>query len=647
MVKVVVSLGAMLAVATAGTLTKYPQSVITNIDTTADPCQDLYQYACGTWMKNHSDFEGQVDALSLLDLEAQSVIEKILESNEPKIGAYFKACMDTDTVEKLGASPLSKSLALIRKAKTKKDLLQVASHLAKHDVSGFALIGVKGDDKDATLNKTKLKTTTSTTTFKLVGRSKNEASNTAATIINFEKTLARFMLSTVESLLAQASPQEYYPFSLYDAATRFPFTIGPLLRAYGLNSTSPQPITPNNRVVLYDLNYFDKTEALLNKTSLEDLKTVIEYRLLLASAPYLSSDFEMAHWTFFEQKLKGMESPPNRVSKCSADAAKQLNDLMGTYYLKQTWSSDLSTKAMEIVNELTASVKTGIQSRLARRMDSHERADEIVQNCLANRWTRKSLNCSTPSTLTMTKNIGQLGKPINKKVWQGISAQDANANYVPSLNRIVVPAAILQPPFFDPQADPAQNFGGVGMAIGHELMHGYDNTGRNYDAVGNLAPWWSNSSNAAFQSKAHCIVEQYGNFTTRSETTGVVIGNVDGHLTLGETIGDNGGLKASFRAYQEYMKTHESKHTKEMGEKLFFLSFAQGWCSRNSDAALQALLQDEYPPNRFRVFGALQNNFDFSRVFNCPADTFMNPAKKCPLGIGMSSRMQTLRFMII
>ncbi|CAK4612778.1 unnamed protein product [Aphanomyces euteiches] len=626
MVKVVVSLGAMLAVATAGTLTKYPQSVITNIDTTADPCQDLYQYACGTWMKNHSDFEGQVDALSLLDLEAQSVIEKILESNEPKIGAYFKACVDTDTVEKLGASPLSKSLALIRKAKTKKDLLQVASHLAKHDVSGFALIGVKGDDKDATLNKT-------------------------TTIINFEKTLARFMLSTVESLLAQASPQEYYPFSLYDAATRFPFTIGPLLRAYGLNSTSPQPITPNNRVVLYDLNYFDKTEALLNKTSLEDLKTVIEYRLLLASAPYLSSDFEMAHWTFFEQKLKGMESPPNRVSKCSADAAKQLNDLMGTYYLKQTWSSDLSTKAMEIVNELTASVKTGIQSRLARRMDSHERADEIKEpqlfntidfdddEYLENHWKI--------SRVVNEENIGQLGKPINKKVWQGISAQDANANYVPSLNRIVVPAAILQPPFFDPQADPAQNFGGVGMAIGHELMHGYDNTGRNYDAVGNLAPWWSNSSNAAFQSKAHCIVEQYGNFTTRSETTGVVIGNVDGHLTLGETIGDNGGLKASFRAYQEYMKTHESKHTKEMGEKLFFLSFAQGWCSRNSDAALQALLQDEYPPNRFRVFGALQNNFDFSRVFNCPADTFMNPAKKCPLGIGMSSRMQTLRFMII
>ncbi|CAK4836289.1 unnamed protein product [Aphanomyces euteiches] len=353
------------------------------------------------------------------------------------------------------------------------------------------------------------------------------------------------MFSPVESLLAQASPQEYYPFSLYDAATRFPFTIGPLLPAYGLNSTSPQPITPNNRVVLYDLNYFDKTEALLNKTSLEDLKTVIE---LGFKADWLDE------WT--------------------------------------------RTNALTKLSKIASQIGGPEEPQLFNTIDFDD--DEYLEN----HWKI--------SRVVNEENIGQLGKPINKKVWQGISAQDANANYVPSLNRIVVPAAILQPPFFDLQADPAQNFGGV-----------------------------------AFQSKAHCIVEQYGNFTTRSETTGVVIGNVDRHLTLGETIGDNGGLKASFLAYQEYMKTHESKHTKETGEKLFFLSFAQGWCSRNSDAALQALLQDEHPPNRFRVFGALQNNFDFSRVFNCPADTFMNPAKKCPLGIGMSSRMQTLRFMII
>ncbi|CAK4228414.1 unnamed protein product [Aphanomyces euteiches] len=569
MVKVVVSLGAMLAVATAGTLTKYPQSVITNIDTTADPCQDLYQYACGTWMKNHSDFEGQVDALSLLDLEAQSVIEKILESNEPKIGAYFKACMDTDTVEKLGVSPLSKSLALIRKAKTKKDLLQVAFHLAKHDVSDKLLLTTKDnylDGKAWSRIEDDYKNYI-TTTFKLVGRSKNEASNTAATIINFEKTLARFMFSPVESLLAQASPQEYYPFSLYDAATRFPFTIGPLLPAYGLNSTSPQPITPNNRVVLYDLNYFDKTEALLNKTSLEDLKTVIE---LGFKADWLDE------WT--------------------------------------------RTNALTKLSKIASQIGGPEEPQLFNTIDFDD--DEYLEN----HWKI--------SRVVNEENIGQLGKPINKKVWQGISAQDANANYVPSLNRIVVPAAILQPPFFDLQADPAQNFGGVGMVIGHELISARQYNGPCFETL-------------PFQSKAHCIVEQYGNFTTRSETTGVVIGNVDRHLTLGETIGDNGGLKASFLAYQEYMKTHESKHTKETGEKLFFLSFAQGWCSRNSDAALQALLQDEHPPNRFRVFGALQNNFDFSRVFNCPADTFMNPAKKCPLGIGMSSRMQTLRFMII
>ncbi|KAF0741506.1 hypothetical protein Ae201684_003191 [Aphanomyces euteiches] len=176
----------------------------------------------------------------------------------------------------------------------------------------------------------------------------------------------------------------------------------------------------------------------------------------------------MAHWTFFEQKLKGMESPPNRVSKCSADAAKQLNDLMGTYYLKQTWSSDLLGFKADWLDEWTRTNALTKLSKIASQIGGPEEPqlfntiDFDDDEYLENHWKI--------SRVVNEENIGQLGKPINKKVWQGISAQDANANYVPSLNRIVVPAAILQPPFFDLQADPAQNFGGVGMVIGHELI---------------------------------------------------------------------------------------------------------------------------------------------------------------------------------
>ncbi|KAH9194285.1 hypothetical protein AeNC1_003731 [Aphanomyces euteiches] len=699
MVKVVVALGAMLATANAGTITEYPESVLKKIDTTVDPCQDFYEYACGSWYKSHGDVDTFIDMTTSIGSDAATIIDKAMESNEPRVAAFYKSCMDTDKIEKLGVSPLSKPLAAIREAKSKLELAQVAAGLMKQGVSAFTMLYVKGDDRDATMNtlfalQSPLPLTSKeryldenfwstieadykmyiSTLFKLVGRSPEEASDAAMKTIGFEKTLTRSMLSTLESLLVQASREDYFPFSLFDAATRFPLSVGPLLDTFGLNTTGTEPITPGNRIVFYDLSYFDKIEALLHATSLDDLKTVIEYRLLQVSAPYLSSHFEKAHWAFFEQKLKGKTSPPSRASKCTEDAGGQatkespgglLNDLLGAYYLKERWSTERADKSMEYVQELTASAERAdksmeyVQELTASAKASIQNADwvdEWTRTNALNKLAKIDFQLGGPgmpqlypnlqldgdsyfeNRLRITKAsteemIERIGTPVNKKIWHatGISAQSVNAHYVPSMNRIAVAAAMLQPPFFDLQADPAQNFGGAGHVVGHEIFHGFDNFGRNYDPVGNLAPWWSNASDAAFVKKAQCLVDQYGNFTARSETTGKVIGNLNGQLTLGENIGDNSGLKASFRAYQGYVKTHESKYTKETGEKLFFLSFAQSWCGKYSDYGLQYFLTDPHPPNRFRIFGILQNNFDFARVFNCPADTFMNPSQKCTL----------------
>ncbi|CAK4177794.1 unnamed protein product [Aphanomyces euteiches] len=674
MVKVFISVGAMLAVVSAGTVSTFPTSVINRMDSTADPCDDFYQYACGSWYKNATIPEsyGRIDTLGQMSIDTEAVLEKILKSNQPKIGAFYNSCLDTETLESVGASPLNKSLTLIRNAQTRNEALRVGAMLTNVGIDSFASLSVSADDKDATINSLFARQVSLplpskeyyidqdkwayveadyknyiSSLFQLVGRSPSQASDAVAKVIQIEKVLAEPQYSQLESMDAVASPDVYYPFSLNDAATRYPFTVGPILNNYGFNTTIPQPVSPKNRIVFYNLKFFDKTEVLLNTTSLEDLKIFLEYKLLHGTAPHLSSAFDKAYWTFFEKKLKGALVQPTRAKKCSDEASLFLSDLLGTYYLKEKWSNESSKVALELVNALTSSFKTGIEksdwldgwtrtnalTKLSkilpqvagpRNPEVFPDLDFSADTYLANRWKIEQS--------VVSANIVQIGTKVNKEVWQfDVSAQTVNAFYDPSLNRIVIPAAILQPPFFDITADPAQNFGAIGMVLGHEITHGFDNHGRLYDGDGNRALWWSNATNSAFEKKAQCIAEQYGNFTAQSEITGKVIGKVDGRLTLGETIADNGGVKASFRAYQEYIKTHESKYTKEAGEKLFFVSMTQGWCAKFKDAGLKYILADPHPPNRFRVFGALQNNFDFARVFNCPADTFMNPKTKCTL----------------
>ncbi|RHY75552.1 hypothetical protein DYB38_013703 [Aphanomyces astaci] len=241
---------------------------------------------------------------------------------------------------------------------------------------------------------------------------------------------------------------------------------------------------------------------------------------------------------------------------------------------------------------------------------------------LNNRWKVSQVNIDT--------NLKLKGQPVEKRKFSALP-HEANAYYIPQENVIVFPAGILQKPFFDGQFDAAQNFGGIGMFIGHEITHGFDNIGRDFDGDGKLKQWWSNATNDAFKTKAQCISDQYSNLVVTSEVTGAVLGKVSSKISLSENIADNGGLKASFRAYHEYLKEFPSQYTEEAGDKLFYLSYAQAWCSKNTDAHLRATLWKLYPPTRFRVTGALQNDAQFARVFQCPTNSRLNPSNKCLL----------------
>jgi predicted metalloendopeptidase len=321
-----------------------------------------------------------------------------------------------------------------------------------------------------------------------------------------------------------------------------------------------------------------------------------------------------------------------------------IGDILGKHFMDAAFDANNGKSANEMVSLLEASFNTGLENATWLDETTRQNAKTKLSKFThliggpsnPKMYPTISFSASTyfenvanVNTVDLEDNLKLIGTRVIKKQWS-MSAPTVNAYYSPRANQIVFPAGILQSPFFNAEFDASQNFGAIGMVIGHEITHGFDNKGRNFDGDGNLSPWWSPTVKDAFEKKAQCIIDQYSGFQVRSDLNASnVLGNVDGELTLGETIADNGGLKSSFRAWTEYAKTHDSKYTKETAEKLFFLSFAQCWCSKVTDARQQDQLRNVHPPGRFRVLGAVQNNIDFARVFNCPVNAPMNPAHKC------------------
>ncbi|RHY67981.1 hypothetical protein DYB34_010976 [Aphanomyces astaci] len=669
MVKVLISLSVLAAAATAGSVTELPESVTKLIDYSINPCDDFYQYACGAW---HNDAvippdKHKIDtSFSKISIENRAVLRKIFSDNTTKLGEFYNSCLDTATLSSLGLTPLEDSFKAIRSANTTLDLLIVAGELVKNGIPGFVDISSSFDDNDSTKNALfgfraplSLSRTYYTNPSKwkdieaefkvyiasvlqLAGYTAEQAAAAVPVIIRFEQTLAGVALSSLEEMEVVLSPYTALTYSQLDQ--KYPLLVGSWLKAHGFD-VYDQWGGSNDWVGFYYLNYFDKTEELLKNTTLDNLRTIVEYKLIHASSNHLTPEFRTANWNLFGKKINGERVEPTRKNYCVSETVKTMGDLLGQYFLDEVWSADTAKTADELVKALKSSFSTGIAT--ADWLDNSTRANAQTKlskfvhllggpekpqlyptltfdskSYLNNRWKVSQVNIDT--------NLKLKGQPVDKRKFDA-PAHEVNAYYSPHENLIVFPAGILKKPFFDGQFDAAQNFGAIGTTIGHEITHGFDNIGRDYDGDGNKNPWWSNATNDAFKAKAQCFSDQYSNFEVRSELTGVVLGNVSGEIALGETIADNGGLKTSFRAYHEYLKEFPSQYTEDAGNKLFYLSYAQSACSKNTDAFLLGSLTNTHPPYRYRVTGALQNNAEFSRVFQCPTDSSLNPSKKCLL----------------
>ncbi|RLO13687.1 hypothetical protein DYB28_012805 [Aphanomyces astaci] len=384
----------------------------------------------------------------------------------------------------------------------------------------------------------------------------------------------------------------YTAFTYYELDQKYPLLIGTWLKANGFNVHKQ---CSTDWVGLYSLRSLNNTEALLKNTTLDDLRTIVEYKLIHASFNHLTPEFRTANWNFFGKIIDGEKVNQLVNNSASPKPWSRPSPLVLPPTTGWTTRANAQTKLSKFVYLLGGPENPQLYPTLT--LDS--------KSYMNNRWKVSQVNIDT--------NLKLAGQPVDNRKFD-VPPQTVNANYTPpSLNQILHPAGILQSPYFDVQFDAAQYFGATGVHIGHEITHGFDNIGRNYDGDGKLNPWWSNATDTTtFKQKAQCFSDQNDKFVVNSEVTGDVLGNVNGELSL-------------------YLKKIQSQYAEGAGDKLFYLSFAQARCSKNTDARLNTHLTGPHPPDRFRVTGALQNDAEFARVFKCPTDSYLNPSNKCLL----------------
>ncbi|KAF4046363.1 Peptidase family M13 [Phytophthora infestans] len=672
-----------------------PSDVVAHMDREVDPCDDFYEFSCGGWQKTveiPDDKPSVFLSFTKVHDDNQKALKAVMQQGWPLVGELYDSCMNfsntsSTTADEASLKVLAPVLQQIAATKTKKKLFQLAGELSKAGPDFLTGLGVSADAREATryalyasqtglslpdpayyLDKKQFDSISDAfhayvvELFLLAGWKSRAAAARAASVIGFEQSLAPLFVPK-EKL--QDPVASYNRMSVADAADKYPLTFAEFVNGTGLLSSLKA-----TDVIVETPAFFERVEQLVagDSVTLDTLKAVLTYQYISAYAAVLSEPFVQASFSFFARTLRGQKTRAPRWKVCLQRVTDNFPDLVGKYFALLRFD--------EASEQLASQLVTQVQSSLQKNLGRVEWLDGATREAalqklgdmtnLIGHSTRQEhfpyeLRGDAPLAQNMRvilqhefeRTVAKIGGAVDRNKWAMTSAA-VNAYYQPTANQIVFPAGILQPPFFARGRHPARNFGAIGSIIGHELTHGFDASGRNYAGDGNLLDWWSNDTAREFSERTDCLVKQYNSFKVAGTASSNVLGHVNGNYTLSENIADNGGVKLSFAAYHEFIAEQAQQLSKmseadreertatmsqaernlpaSAADKLFFVSFAQAFCAKASDASMtQRLATDPHSPERWRINGVASNSRDFAKVFSCPAGSPMNPKTKCPL----------------
>jgi putative endopeptidase len=629
-----------------------------NFDTSVKPSDDFFLYASGGWIKRteippeysrwgsfNQLIEHNNDALHAIAEKASK--SKSTDADGKKVGDFFASGMDEKSIEAMKTKPLKDELTKIDGMKDRNDVLKEIAHLHMIGVNAFFNFGSGQDDKDSTREiaqavqgglgmpdrdyYTKTDDASKrlrdaylahvTTMLTLLGEPQAKAAEDAKKIMALETSLAQASRTRVEL----RDPQKNYNKMTPDEFQKITpdWNWGDYFSGIGL--TNPGDID------VHQPDFFKAMNTAFTATSIDDWKTYLRWHLINAAASALSNDFVNEDFNFNEKTLRGTPKIKPRWKRVITSEDGEIGEALGKLYVNEYFPPAAKARALELINNL--------KEALADRIKSLEWMDETTKQKALEKLAAFQVKIGYPekwrdySTLMIDRGpfvlnelraenfeskreLNKIGKPVDRTEW-GMTPPTVNAYYNPKMNEIVFPAGILQPPFFFANADDAVNYGGIGAVIGHEMTHGFDDQGRQYDKVGNLTDWWTKESADAYETRRKAVVDQYNEYEALPGL------HVNGELTQGENIADIGGVKVAYAALQKALDKHPEDRNKKIDgftpEQRFFLAFAGVWRQKIRDEDQKLRLNvDPHSPGHFRVNGPLSDLPEFQKAFNIP-----------------------------
>jgi putative endopeptidase len=635
-------------------------------DTTCSPCKDFWRYANGSWLDKTEippSYTGIGTGRLMFD-HNQEVLHQVLDraaakaptEKDPtlkKLGTLYAVLMDSTRADREGTKPIAADLARIDGIKTREDLRKEFAWFATRGVNApFALnaevdpkesgqmigqiyqggLGLperdfyfRTDAKSETLRVAY--TTYMSHAFQILGATPDRAQSDAAAVMKLETALAESSLTAVQ----QRDPHaRYHKMSVQELGA-----IAPSVQwtTYFAEAGVPMLASPSAKLDVSMPGFVRRFDGLVASEPIETWRAYLKWTLTRTAAPWLGQ--KMFDEAFaFQSKLVGTKEPPPRWKRASGLVDASMGEALGKAYVESEFPPASKARMLDMVNNLQAVMKERIAQRTWMNAETKQRATKKLEAVMKkigypDHWRDYSAleisasasaidNLENAQVFEQKRQLAKIGKPVDRTEW-GMTPPTVNAYYNPQFNEIVFPAGILQPPRFDPKADDASNYGAIGMVIGHEMTHGFDDQGRQYDAAGNLEDWWTGDDAKNFDALAQKVVEQFNGYI------GVDTLHVNGKLTLGENIADLGGLTIAYEAWKLSLHGKPAPVIDGLtGDQRFFLAHAQAWKTKWRPELVRLVVQtDPHSPPWWRVNGPLSNMPQFQQAFHCKAGDAM------------------------